>query len=78
VSSVAGVVTFTLLAAHHYGRPPDWPTGILLGLGSLAGGYAGARLQHRLPEAAIRRGLGVMVMAVGGALPGLGLWLGRS
>jgi uncharacterized protein len=41
VTSVAGVVAFTVLAAHHQGRPPDWPTGILLGLGGLAGGYAG-------------------------------------
>jgi uncharacterized membrane protein YfcA len=44
VTSVAGVVAFTLLAAHHHGRPPDWPTGILLGIGGLAGGYVGARL----------------------------------
>jgi hypothetical protein len=65
VTSAVGVVTFTLLAAHHHGRPPDWPTGILLGIGGLAGGYVGARLQHRLPEAAIRRGLGVVVVAVG-------------
>ena len=41
VTSVAGVVAFTVLAAHHQGRPPDWPTGILLGPGGLAGGYAG-------------------------------------
>jgi len=65
VTSVVGVVAFTVLAANHYGRLPDWPTGILLGLGGLAGGYAGARLQHRLPEAAIRRGLGAVVVASG-------------
>ena len=39
-----------------HGRPPDWPTGILLGIGGLAGGYVGARFQHRLPEAAIAQG----------------------
>jgi uncharacterized membrane protein YfcA len=44
----------------------------LLGIGGLAGGYVGARLQHRLPEA-IRRGLGVVVVAVGAVLLGLGL-----
>jgi len=59
VTRVVGVVAFTVLAAHHLGCPPDWPTGILLGLDGLAGGYAGAKLQHRLPEAGIRRGLGV-------------------
>jgi uncharacterized protein len=73
VTSVAGVLTFTLLAAHHHGRPPDWPTGILLGIGGLAGGYVGAGLQHRLPEAAIRHGLGVVVVAVGAIFLGLGL-----
>ena len=73
VTSAVGVVTFTVLAAHHHGRPPDWPTGILLGIGGLAGGYVGARLQHRLPEAAIRRGLGVVVVTVGVLYLGLGL-----
>src|SRR5262249_27810436 len=35
VTSVVGVVAFTLLAANHHGRPPDWSTGILLGIGGL-------------------------------------------
>jgi len=73
VTSVVGVLTFTELAAHHQGRPPDWPTGVLLGIRGLAGGYVGARYQHRLPEAAIRRGLGVVVVAVGAVFLGLGL-----
>ena len=73
MTSVAGVLTFTLLAAHHHGRPPDWPTGILLGIGGLAGGYAGARFQHRLPEAAIRRGLGIVIVAVGAVFLAIGL-----
>jgi uncharacterized membrane protein YfcA len=73
VTSVVGVVAFTVLAAYHHGRPPDWPTGILLGLGGLAGGYAGARLQHRLPEAVIRHGLGVVVVAVGAVFLAMGL-----
>jgi uncharacterized membrane protein YfcA len=72
-TSVVGVVAFTVLAAHHLGRPPDWPTGILLGLGGLAGGYAEARLQHRLPEAVIRRGMGVVVVAVGAVFLAMGL-----
>jgi len=44
---------------------PDWPTGIALGIGGLAGGYTGARIQSRLPDAAIRRLVGVLVMAIG-------------
>ena len=66
LTSVAGVVTFTLLSIHHPGSiAPDWPTGVALGAGGLAGGYTGARLQHRLPDRAIRRILGLIVMAIG-------------
>ena len=37
VTSVAGVVTFTVLSLHHSGPvAPDWPTGIALGAGGLA------------------------------------------
>jgi len=66
VTSVAGVVTFTVLSLHQPGPvAPDWPTGIALGVGGLAGGYAGARLQSRLPELLIRRLVGVLVIAIG-------------
>jgi uncharacterized protein len=66
VTSVAGVITFTVLSAHAQGPvAPDWPTGIALGLGGLAGAYLGARLQPRLPDALIRRLLGVLVVAIG-------------
>jgi hypothetical protein len=66
VTSVAGVVTFVILAVHEQGSvAPDWPTGIALGLGGLAGAYTGARLQSRLPDSAIRRIMGVLVVAIG-------------
>jgi uncharacterized membrane protein YfcA len=66
VTSVAGVVTFTILSIHHRGPvAPDWPTGIALGVGGLAGAYAGARIQSRLPEAFIRRLVGILVVAIG-------------
>jgi uncharacterized membrane protein YfcA len=65
VTSVAGVITFTILAIHQHGTVgPDWPTGIALGLGGLAGAYTGARIQSRLPELFIRRLLGVLVFAI--------------
>jgi uncharacterized membrane protein YfcA len=71
-TSVAGVVTFTALSLHQPGPvAPDWPTGIALGVGGLAGGYAGARLQSRLPELLIRRLVGVLVIAIGARY----LWL---
>jgi uncharacterized membrane protein YfcA len=75
VTSVAGVITFLILSAHHHGPvAPDWPTGIALGIGGLAGAYTGARVQHRLPELLIRRVLGVLITAIGARY----LWSGLS
>ena len=75
VTSVAGVVTFLILSVHHHGSvAPDWPTGIALGAGGLAGAYTGARLQQRLPDTLIRRVMGVLVVAIGARY----LWLGLS
>jgi uncharacterized membrane protein YfcA len=66
VTSVGGVVTFTILSLHqHVSVAPDWPTGIALGLGGLAGGYTGARIQSRMPDALIRRLVGVLVIGIG-------------
>jgi len=66
VTSVAGVITFLILSVHHHGSvAPDWPTGIALGIGGLAGAYTGARIQHRLPDALIRRVMGALVVAIG-------------
>ena len=73
-TSVAGVVTFTILSLHqqHFPVAPDWPTGIALGLGGLAGAYTGARIQSRLPDALIRRAVGILVIAIGPATSGPG------
>jgi uncharacterized membrane protein YfcA len=66
VTSAAGVVTFVILSIHHQGSiAPDWPTGIALGIGGLAGAYTGARIQHHLPDVMIRRVMGVLVVAIG-------------
>jgi uncharacterized membrane protein YfcA len=66
VTSVAGVITFLILSVGHQGAvAPDWPTGIALGVGGLAGAYTGARVQSRLPDALIRRLIGVVVIAIG-------------
>jgi len=66
LTSVAGVVTFSLLSVHQHGSiAPNWPTGIALGAGGLAGGYVGARLHTRLPETIIRRLLALIVVAIG-------------
>jgi uncharacterized protein len=61
------------LSVHEHGPvAPDWPTGIALGAGGLAGAYLGARLQSRLPDLVIRRVVGVLVVLVGARY----LWAG--
>jgi uncharacterized membrane protein YfcA len=66
VTSVAGVITFTVLSVHQHGHVvPDWLTGIALGIGGLAGAYFGARIQSRLPDLLIRRAMGILVLAIG-------------
>ena len=66
VTSIAGVITFAILASSHGAHvAPDWLTGIALGAGGLAGAYTGARIQSRLPDMLIRRVMGVLVVAIG-------------
>jgi len=75
VTSVAGVITFTILSIHQHGSvAPNWPTGVALGLGGLAGAYTGARIQSRLPDTLIRRLVGGLVIAIGARY----LWSGLS
>jgi uncharacterized membrane protein YfcA len=65
VTSVAGVTFYELLAATGFGAgmpiAPDWLLGLTLGVGGLAGTYAGARLQSYVPERLIRGVLGMLV-----------------
>jgi len=66
-TSLVGVAAFTALDA--LGRAgeaaPDWGLGLLLGAGGLAGSYAGAALQERVPERLLRRGLGAVAVVLG-------------
>ncbi|MGH3284891.1 MAG: sulfite exporter TauE/SafE family protein [Streptosporangiaceae bacterium] len=74
VTSLAGVITFTILSVSEGPVAPNWPTGIALGIGGLAGGYTGARMQSRLPDALIRR----IVGTVGIAIAAQYLWSGLN
>jgi uncharacterized protein len=66
ITSIAGVATFAVLSVSADGDvAPDWVLGLSLGVGGLVGGYLGARLQGRVPEAVLRRGLGIIALAVG-------------
>jgi uncharacterized membrane protein YfcA len=70
-TSVAGIAAFEAIAVlSGTGDPigPDWPVGVALGAGGLAGAYTGARLSgRRLPERGLRLGLGCLAAAVGAA-----------
>jgi Sulfite exporter TauE/SafE len=52
------------LSIHEGPVAPDWPTGIALGIGGIAGGYVGARMQSRLPDTLIRRTVGILAIAI--------------
>ena len=64
VTSLGGVLTFTLLSLSEGPVAPDWPTGIALGIGGIAGGYLGARMQSRLPDTLIRHVVGILAVAI--------------
>ena len=66
VTSLAGVATYLLLSIGASGDiAPDWALGAGMGVGGMAGAYLGARLQARLPEKLLRRGLGLLALALG-------------
>jgi uncharacterized membrane protein YfcA len=64
VTSLGGVLTFTLLSIREGPVAPNWPTGIAPGIGGIAGGYLGARMQSRLPDTLIRRTVGILAIAI--------------
>jgi uncharacterized protein len=64
VTSLAGVVMFTILSVSQGTAAPNWPTGIALGIGGIIGGYTGARMQSRLPDTLIRRIVGILAIAI--------------
>jgi len=65
LTSLAGVLAYALLSLGAGGDvAPDWTLGLGMGLGGLAGANMGARLQSRLPEAVLRRGLGLLALAL--------------
>ena len=66
VTSIAGAITYALLALIESGPiAPEWSVGLACGFGGLIGGYAGAGLQPKLPEKALRGLLGAIAIALG-------------
>lgn len=63
VTSAAGVVVYSLLpAANGQTSPPDWPLGLLFGLGGAMGMYAGATAQKYFSHRSLRLLLGMVIL----------------
>lgn len=65
ITSVVGVVSYTIIAAVYahtgFAIAPDWPLGILFGIGGTVGMYCGARAQKYVPSRFIRFILGLLI-----------------
>ena len=66
ITSIAGVSFYQAIAPLYPGLTvaPDWPLGLLFGLGGAAGMYCGARLQRHLPARAIKWMLVAVILSV--------------
>jgi len=65
ITSVAGVAFYQAIAPFypHLSVAPDWPLGILFGVGGMAGMYLGARCQKFVPAKAIKWMLAAIIIA---------------
>ena len=73
MTSVAGVVTFTILSVDAHGSVvPDLADRDRLGVGGLAGATTAPGSSPHLPDVLIRRLVGILVVAIGARY----LWLG--
>lgn len=62
ITSIAGVSIYSLLPGPDGAQSsPDWPLGLILGLGGLVGTYIGAFAQKYLPEGMLRVGLALLI-----------------
>jgi len=63
MTSVAGALFFSLLPATHGASPmPDWPLGVLFGIGGFVGMYLGAKTQKYMPQNFIKLMVGIAML----------------
>jgi len=63
LTSIAGVLFYSINPAQSgVSTLPDWPLGILFGLGGLLGMYCGARFQRHVPQRYIKAMLALMLI----------------
>ena len=63
ITSVAGALFFSVLPTTQGASPmPDWPLGILFGIGGFIGMYLGAKTQKYVPQKFIKIFLGTAIM----------------
>lgn len=63
ITSLAGALFFTLMPATNGLSPmPDWPLGILFGLGGFVGMYFGAKTQKYMPQKTIKGIVGAAIL----------------
>ncbi|OQX16698.1 MAG: hypothetical protein BWK76_11225 [Desulfobulbaceae bacterium A2] len=65
ITSVAGAFFFTIMpAVGGLSAAPDWPLGLLFGLGGCAGMYLGARCQKYVPQRGIKFLMGLVIISL--------------
>jgi uncharacterized protein len=63
LTSIAGVFFYSVIPAKAgFSTSPDWPLGILFGVGGIMGMYCGARLQRFVPQKLIKTMLATMLL----------------
>jgi uncharacterized membrane protein YfcA len=64
ITSVAGVVFYSVMQIHGLSTSPDWLLGSLFGAGGFIGIYLGARFQKYVPQKLIRLLLGIIILFI--------------